>query len=230
MTAKPVHPARPLRARNIQFMLQACLLALIAGYADAAGFLSYDAFAGLMTGNTILLGIALSNEKLGAAVFQFAIIAAFMLGVILARVFLRLDGRPRTPLLLVAALLILCGFLDREIAAPVLAFAMGMQNSAAHRFNGISLNTVFITGNLQKLGEGVIAWVWPHEGGGGPDGVGILAAVWAAYAAGAGAGAVAYNNIAFPLILPAAVLPFVALTVTKQLPRAPGRHQGALGA
>jgi hypothetical protein len=35
-------------------MLPACLLALVAGYADTVGYLRYDAFAGLMTGNTIL--------------------------------------------------------------------------------------------------------------------------------------------------------------------------------
>jgi uncharacterized membrane protein YoaK (UPF0700 family) len=42
----------------------------------------------------------------------------------------------------------------------LLAFAMGMQNSAANRFNGVALNTVFITGNLQKLGEGLTHWLW----------------------------------------------------------------------
>jgi hypothetical protein len=35
-----------------------------------------------------------------------------------------------------------------------------MQNSAANGFNGAALNTVFITGNLQKLGEGLTHWFW----------------------------------------------------------------------
>ena len=48
----------------------------------------------------------------------------------------------------------------RPRAAMLLAFAMGMQNSAANRFNGVALNSVFITGNLQKLGEGLTHWLW----------------------------------------------------------------------
>jgi uncharacterized membrane protein YoaK (UPF0700 family) len=171
-------------------MPQACLLAIVAGYADAVGFLKYDTFAGLMTGNTILLGIDVSNARFVAAGFQLAIIAVFLAGVILARVFLRLHGKPWIPMMLVSFLLIICGFLRRDIGAPMLAFAMGLQNSAANRFNGIALNTVFITGNLQKLGEGLLQWAWPpKDGAGKSDGVAIFALVWIGYAVGAGLGA-----------------------------------------
>jgi uncharacterized membrane protein YoaK (UPF0700 family) len=33
----------------LNVMLPACLLSIVAGYADAVGYLRYDAFAGLMT-------------------------------------------------------------------------------------------------------------------------------------------------------------------------------------
>jgi uncharacterized membrane protein YoaK (UPF0700 family) len=198
-------------------MPQACLLAVVAGYADAVGYLKYDAFAGLMTGNTILLGIAISNAKLGAALFTFAIIAVFLAGVILARIFLRLGGKPWMPMMVVSALLLLCGFLPKGVAAPTLALAMGLQNSAANRFDGVSLNTVFITGNLQKLGEGIIAWAWPQkEEGAKNDGVAIFALVWIAYAIGAGLGATSHRYLAYPLFLPAAVLPFIMLKIGKR--------------
>ena len=39
-------------------MLPAVLFALIAGYADAVGYLRFKAFAGMMTGNTVLMGLA----------------------------------------------------------------------------------------------------------------------------------------------------------------------------
>ena len=42
-------------------MLQAGVLVMIAGYADAIGFLQHRAFAGQMTGNTILLAISLAE-------------------------------------------------------------------------------------------------------------------------------------------------------------------------
>jgi uncharacterized membrane protein YoaK (UPF0700 family) len=46
---------------------QASVLSIVAGYADTIGYLSFGAFAGLMTGNTVLLGIALfSHEPLHA--------------------------------------------------------------------------------------------------------------------------------------------------------------------
>jgi uncharacterized membrane protein YoaK (UPF0700 family) len=63
-------------------MLPACLLAIVAGYADTVGYLRYDAFAGLMTGNTILLGIDVANGRAPSAAFHGGIIAVFLAGVI----------------------------------------------------------------------------------------------------------------------------------------------------
>ena len=50
-------------------MLQASALAIIAGYADTVGYLHFGAFAGLMTGNTILLGIEIATTR-GAEPFE----------------------------------------------------------------------------------------------------------------------------------------------------------------
>ena len=50
-------------AENAAF--QAGVLSLVAGYADTLGYLSFGAFAGLMTGNTVLLGIALAQRADG---------------------------------------------------------------------------------------------------------------------------------------------------------------------
>ena len=60
---------------------QACLLAMVAGYADAVGFLTFNAFAGAMTGNTVLLGIALASRKFADAFQSAGIIVAFLVGV-----------------------------------------------------------------------------------------------------------------------------------------------------
>ncbi len=196
-------------------MLQACLLAAIAGYADAVGLLKNDAFAGLMTGNTILLGIEISKGKFVDALFHTGIIAAFLAGVIAARALIRLGLKIWLALSLVALLLVFCSFVARDVAAIVLAFAMGLQNSAANRFGGFALNTVFITGNLQKLGEGLIAWAWPSRDGDAKEaeGVAIFGAVWLTYAVGAVLGAVASEHLSFPLLFPAAFLPFVMLSI-----------------
>ena len=59
-TMQRMDPDRKIPARGLlPPMLQAGLLVMIAGYADAIGFLQHRAFAGQMTGNTILLAIAL---------------------------------------------------------------------------------------------------------------------------------------------------------------------------
>ena len=66
-------------------MAPAILLALIAGYADTVGYLRFNAFAGLMTGNTIFLGVELAEQKWSAAANHFAIILMFLFGVALAQ-------------------------------------------------------------------------------------------------------------------------------------------------
>ena len=192
-------------------MPQASVLAIVAGYADTVGYLHFDAFAGLMTGNTILFGIELATGRFARAGFHAVIIAAFLAGVIASRGVLRLGWHAGVPLTATAFLFIVCSFVATSWGAVLLALAMGMQNSAANRFNGVALNTVFITGNLQKLGEELVAWLWP-EGGKAAErrtGAGIFALVWIAYALGAALGALANSAMARPLLLPALLLPFV---------------------
>ena len=68
-------------------MAAAIAFAVIGGYADAIGFLRYHAFAGMMTGNTVLMGLALFRRAdLPAwdyagllAIFFLAAVAAFLL-------------------------------------------------------------------------------------------------------------------------------------------------------
>lgn len=199
-------------------MLPAFLLAMIAGYADTVGFLRYEAFAGLMTGNTILFGIEIARSQFGLATFHAAIMASFIVGVMLSRALLRLGFPVWTALSCAGALLVVCGFLDKTAAALVLPLAMGMQNSAANRFNGVMLSTVFITGNVQRVGEGMLALIWPNKdpAAARTDSPVIFALVWLAYALGAGLGAVADSLVAYPLLFPAALMPFIMLGLGKQ--------------
>lgn len=76
---------------------------------------------------------------------------------------------------------------------------------------------MFITGNIQKVGEGLIAWAWParDQVAQKSDGVAIFALVWLAYAVGAGLGAAGHALLSHPLLLPAAVLPFIMFRLAK---------------
>jgi uncharacterized membrane protein YoaK (UPF0700 family) len=137
-------------------LIRACLLALIARYADTIGLLRFGAFAGLMTGNTILLGVEIARQEFDKAGFHAAIIAIFLIGVILSRLVLRAQLPVWGALSMAAALLVLCSFVDEKSAALILPLAMGMQNSAANRFNGVALNTVFITAISKRSARGCL--------------------------------------------------------------------------
>ena len=111
-------------------------------------------------------------------------------------------------------MLAVCAFVETPSGALVLAFAMGTQNAAATRFGRVTLNTVFITGNLQKFGEGIIGLLWPGQGRHAeapPGDVAIFGLVWLGYAVGAALGAAAQAMVPRPLLVPALILPFVLL-------------------
>jgi uncharacterized membrane protein YoaK (UPF0700 family) len=52
--------------------------AAIAGYADAIGYLRYKAFAGMMTGNTVLMGLAFFQRADRPAGEYAAVLAIFL--------------------------------------------------------------------------------------------------------------------------------------------------------
>ena len=104
----------------IRSNLQAALLTIVAGMADAVGYISLGGiFAANMTGNTVLAGIAVAEGQYALAGRQFMPLIAFFLGALLARLLLRLLRKPSAPLLLEAALLALAGFvtLGTEVVA-----------------------------------------------------------------------------------------------------------------
>ncbi len=196
---------------------QACILAIVAGYADAIGFLTFGAFAGAMTGNTVLLGIALAGAQYADAAQSAIIIAAFMVGVAFSAVL-----GSKLPLAAVlgieAAAIVGAALIAPHFAAPVLAFAMGLQNATMTRFSGTSLNTVVLTGNLQKMIQGFLGRFTgspkPAQSGSAEAGSAAsatIAFVWLAYLGGVAAGAFADRLLAYPLLPVVALLPLALI-------------------
>src|SRR3954452_18960035 len=118
-------------------------------------------------------------------------IGTFLVGVILGRIVIRLEAKVWMGLTLTGVLLVVCSFIPKFFGALLLALAMGIQNSAANRFAGITLNHVFITGNLQKLGEEIVSWVWPSQGKQAKRESIIFVLAWFGYAMGAVSGTLA---------------------------------------
>src|SRR4051794_35497 len=196
-------------------MIRVTLLAIIAGYADTIGYLHLNAFAGLMTGNTIFMGIELATSKYSQAASHTVIILMFLIGVILGRLMIRMGAKVWLALTFTSILLVICSFAGTFWGALLLALGMGIQNSAANRFAGIFLNHVFITGNLQKRGEELASWIWPAPGKQMKRESIIFALAWLGYAVGAAAGALAADLIDKHLIVAAFILPFLICSITK---------------
>src|SRR5260370_1344690 len=89
---------------------QATILTLIAGIADAMGYITMGGvFAANMTGNTVLAGIAAAQRHYPDAGDHLTPLLAFFIGAMLSRLLLRLAPRPAACLVAEAALPALAG-------------------------------------------------------------------------------------------------------------------------
>jgi uncharacterized membrane protein YoaK (UPF0700 family) len=189
-------------------VLGIALLAIVAGCADALGYLHFRTFAGLMTGNTVFLGLALFGHAPAGPVLYIAVIAAFCAGVVLARVALRLGTAPRPVLILTIFILLGLNFSYSRWAPAMLAFGMGAQNAATTKVSGVTLNTVFLTGDLQRLMSDIVARLFPglKRERPAPRELAALALVWTSYVGGAVLGAALNFRLAQPFLVPAGLL------------------------
>jgi len=206
-------------------MLWAALLAGIAGYVDAICFLRLGgAFAANMTGNLVEVGLAAAQGQWGEAAWCVSLLLAFFLGVLAARLILRTHQSPRLSLLIEAAIIVAAASGLLGIAAvPALAVAMAMQNEAVtHGIVGV--NVGFITGEIQRLGERLVAETVPGQPGNRETQAPIVLTILVFYAAGAAVGALAARWDAAALILPAAVLAAVTLLPPRWTGLAAQRH------
>ena len=191
--------------------IQATLLTIIAGIADAVGYITMGGvFAANMTGNTVLAGIALAERRYPDAGRHLAPLVAFFIGAMLARLLLRLSHRPTAGLLVEAALLAAVGFLplSAEPAVLVLAVAMGVQASAITHFSGNAVSTVVVTSTLARTADTLLDRLWPGEKEALPvvANLPLLALTWVGYLAGAVAGALLLVAMPYPLLVPVALL------------------------
>jgi len=196
--------------------LQATLLTLIAGIADAVGYITMGGvFAANMTGNTVLAGIAAAEGRYPDAARHLVPLVAFFVGAMLARVLLRLWQRPSVPVLLEAALIAGLGFLPIGVESKVmvLALAMGVQASAVTHFSGAAVSTVVVTSTLARTAEATVDRMWPTTEQRLPavHMPSLLALSWTGYLLGAAAGTLLLHAIAWPLVVPAVLLLIVVL-------------------
>jgi uncharacterized membrane protein YoaK (UPF0700 family) len=192
------------------------VLSLAAGCVDAVGYLGLgQIFVANMTGNTVLLGLALGQAKGQAALRAAVALAGFVVGVAVGAVIVgpgreRFAWSPAVTAALAFELVVLVafavGWLLTETEPAGLAvyplivlasLAMGVQSAAVRRLGIPGVATTYITGTLTDLTEGAIARLRPAVSAAVSDddsseqtkpsarGIVLPADVWLAYGAGA---------------------------------------------
>lgn len=181
-------------------MRDALLLALTAaaGWADALSYLALGrVFTANMTGNLVLLGLAVGNVQPGGVQRSAVALVAFALGALLGSWVTR-DAAGAWPARVTAALGVEAAALAAFAVlwwahaplAPLIALSalgMGIQSAAVRRLAVAGVATTFVTGTVTTLMAGLAALR--------PAGSSALqAAVLAALLAGATAGAAVWSH------------------------------------
>jgi uncharacterized membrane protein YoaK (UPF0700 family) len=151
------------------------VLASVAGYVDVFGYLQlFGTFTSNMSGNVVLLGIALGEAAWGDAARHGLALASFATGVGFG---FAVDRRERTrvPLwsmrVLAIELLVLVGLtvvvaalgdIDFHRLPGILfliptAFAMGVQTPVITRTQGVATPTTYMSGTVAHLSEAIAA-------------------------------------------------------------------------
>ncbi|MGH6886975.1 MAG: YoaK family protein, partial [Geminicoccales bacterium] len=168
--------SRPTTARDVLLVL----LAVAAGCVDAVSFLGLgQVLTAAMTGNTVLLGLALGQADAQAALRGGVALAGFVAGAVLGAAIVERGARAAiwSPavtaalgLELVVLIVLALGWhlvgdeADRSVAEldaliASAGLAMGIQSAAAHRIGVPGAATTYVTGTLTSLAARSIEWL-----------------------------------------------------------------------
>jgi uncharacterized membrane protein YoaK (UPF0700 family) len=192
----------------------AAMLALVAGFVDAYGYLGWHLFGANMTGNTVIFAISLFSSPERARE-PLTLIVLFFAGAMLGRLIMdRFSSY--TGLYAEAGLLTVAPFVPHEATLPVISLAMGLQNTALSTFAGVAANTSFLSGDYTKLGQ-VIADIAVRRGTEADrQAVAIIWPLIVAYALGALLSA-SINTIPLRLLLVVPVVATLAFATHRKL-------------
>ena len=172
------------------------LLALTGGSLDALLYLNHGkVFAGAMTGNAVLCGIALLDHNHLQALHHMLPIVAFVVGVLIAQALQHRLKRHAVRVALCAEItgLLLASFLPGSF--PDMLFVAGVsllaavQASSYKKVDTYSYNSTFITGDLRMALEALYSSLHPGTRREGLQKFRDLGAVILAFLCGAVAGA-----------------------------------------
>jgi uncharacterized membrane protein YoaK (UPF0700 family) len=171
--AKAIRPRHTILGREAMLLL----LTLAAASVDAISYLGLgQVFTAMMTGNTVLLGLALAQGEALAALRSILALIGFTIGVFAGAMIVERESEPAEwPAAVTAALafetLVLAIFTaastlfdsTRAVVIYLLiilsAFAMGIQSAAVRRLGVPGIATTYITGTLTTLMVDLLGWL-----------------------------------------------------------------------
>lgn len=208
---------RPSVLQRIAHLAPMLALTFTTGIVDAVGYLGLDrVFTGNMTGNVVILGMALAGADSLPVVGPALALAAFLVGAIVSGRVLRTAGtgwtRRTTAMFAVVAVVVagtgalatVAGRPAEPVALTItggIAFAMGLQAAAARHLSVADVTTVVVTSTITGLAAD--SWLGLRTGQRWPRRVLAIALI----AAGAFAGAVLLRvHLAAGLFVAAALI------------------------
>lgn len=201
----------------------AVALAALAGFVDAAGYLSADRyFVSFMSGNTTRLGVDLVSRP-QVAVVPLLLIAGFVAGVVGGALLAQRAGaRRKTAVLALMAVLLFAAAWARaegQVTAmlALLVLAMGALNNSFQRDGEVAVGLTYMTGALVRMGQGIAARITGRGGERWSDWL----LLWLGLASGAVLGALVWFQLpAAALWLPAGWAVLLAV-LSRRLPEPP---------
>jgi uncharacterized membrane protein YoaK (UPF0700 family) len=188
------------------------LLCLIGGSSDAIAFWRFGAFVGAMSGNTVLLGIDLAVLDFQQAAYHACLIAVFLIAVSVGRIQILAQISAGATFFFTAPMFLIAGAIESKWGALITAAALGLQNSVVRKIGGVSVNTVFITGDLVQLGSALPEANKPDQ----KRQLTVHTTAWLSYAAGAVIGSAALRLMSEPMIIPAVLALAAAIEHTSR--------------
>jgi uncharacterized membrane protein YoaK (UPF0700 family) len=153
--------ARSQRAQARNAELLAAALALIAGFIDAYGMITYGVYVSFMSGNTTQAGYQTAEGAFGPASLSALAILFFVIGSFAGTLLVEFAGRyARRVLYCVVAVALAAiigltqlGALPGAGAIASISFAMGVMNNALSRVGAQAVSLTFVTGSLSRVGS-----------------------------------------------------------------------------
>jgi uncharacterized membrane protein YoaK (UPF0700 family) len=137
-------------------------LAFIGGYADASSYLLARTFTGHLTGNCVLAAVSAASKDLYLTLDRLLAVVVFLGGILFSLILTRFAPvRVRQSslaitmfievLLFLSAFVLLSNRANQELFIACMCLALGIQNGALHKTNGISVHSTYLTGMVTTL-------------------------------------------------------------------------------